>query len=68
MAVKGGAAKTCMLTATADAAQISTPNRLSPQRCAVLLTATGPTNPQTAPRDASNNSTELVFDVLNKNP
>jgi hypothetical protein len=30
------------------------------------LTATGPTNPQSVPRDGSNNSTELVIDVLDK--
>jgi cysteine-rich repeat protein len=65
--VKGGAAKKCKITATADAATISTINKLSPQRCTVTLTATGPTNPQVAPLDASNNTTELVIDVLDKN-
>jgi alpha-tubulin suppressor-like RCC1 family protein len=66
--VKGGKTKTCKLTATANAVQISTTNKLSPQRCTVTLTATGPTNPQVAPLDSSNNTTELVIDVLDKNP
>ncbi|MBI3784797.1 MAG: DUF4215 domain-containing protein [Deltaproteobacteria bacterium] len=65
--VKGGASKTCKLTATADGAQISTTNQKSPQRCTVTLTATGPTNPQVTPLDGSNNATELVIDVLDKN-
>jgi hypothetical protein len=65
--VKGGTAKTCKLSATADGTQITTTNKRSPQRCTVTLTATGPTNPETAPLDASNNSTELVIDVLDKN-
>ncbi len=56
------------VTVTANAAQISTPNPLSPQRCVVTLTATGPTSPETPPRDGSNNSTEVVIDVLDKNP
>lgn len=66
LTVKGGTSKTC--TVTASAAQISTPNLKSPQRCTVTSTAAGPTNLQTAPRDGTNNSTELVIDVLNKNP
>jgi len=66
--VRGGSARLCKFTATADAAQISMPNKLSLQRCTVTLTSTGPTDPQTAPRDASNNSTELVIDVLDRNP
>jgi len=65
--VNGGASKTCTVTATASASQISTPNLKSPQRCTVTLTATGPTDPQTAPLDSTNNSTELVIDVLDKN-
>lgn len=67
LTVQGGTSKTCTVTATASAAQISTPNLKSPQRCTVTSTATGPTNPQTAPRAGTNNSTELVIDVLNKN-
>jgi hypothetical protein len=66
--VKGGTAKACTFTATADATQISTPNLKLPQRCTVMLTVTGPSDPQTPPRDASNNTTELMIDVLDKNP
>ncbi len=65
--VKGGAKKTCKLTATADGSQIGTTNPKSPQRCTVTLTAIGPTTPQGALLDGSNNSTELVIDVLDKN-
>ncbi|HVM98046.1 MAG TPA: thrombospondin type 3 repeat-containing protein, partial [Candidatus Acidoferrales bacterium] len=64
--VKGGASKTCKLTATANGAQISTANKLAPYRCTVTLTATGP-SPQVSPLDASNNTTQLVIDVLDKN-
>ena len=67
MVVKGGATKTCSFTATATAAQIQTTNRLSPQRCTVTLRATGPTNPQTPPLDASNDVTQLTIDVVDKN-
>ncbi len=67
VAVKGGKSKTCKITATADGSQISTSNQNSPQRCAVTLTATGPTSPQVSPLDGGNNSTELVIDVLDKN-
>jgi len=65
--VPGGKTKTCKLTATADGTQITTGNPKSPQRCTVTLTATGPTNPEVSPLDGSNNSTELVLDVLDKN-
>ncbi len=65
--VKGGTTKSCKLTATANASQITTANQKSPQRCRVTLTATGPSNPQMSPLDGSNNSTELVIDVLDKN-
>ncbi|MBI3782986.1 MAG: hypothetical protein HY270_06250, partial [Deltaproteobacteria bacterium] len=64
--VKGGATKTCKVTATADGNQIFISNKLSPLRCTVTFTATGP-SPQVAPLDPSNNSTELVIDVLDKN-
>ena len=65
--VRGGATKACIITATAIAAQFQTPNRLSPQRCTVTLRATGPTDPQTPPLDGSNDSTQLVIDVVDKN-
>jgi hypothetical protein len=65
--VKGGATKTCKFTATAAAAQISTPNKLSPQRCTVTLTATGPSYPEASPLDPSNDTTQLTIDITDKN-
>jgi hypothetical protein len=62
--VRGGATKRCTFTASATAAQFQTPNRLSPQRCTVTLHATGPTDP---PLDASNDTTQLVVDVVDRN-
>jgi hypothetical protein len=62
--VRGGSTKTCKLTATVDPTQVSTPNKLSPQRCAVTLTAIGPSSPDP---DPSNNSTEQVIDIVDKN-
>lgn len=67
VAVAAGGNKKCSLIATLDAAQIQTANPLSPQRCTVTLTATGPSDPEMTPLDASNNTTELVIDVLDKN-
>jgi len=64
--VAGGKTKACRLTVTADASGISTGNAKSPQRCFVRLTATGPSD-EVAPLDASNNSTELVVDVVDNN-
>jgi len=64
----GGAAKTRKPTATADGSLISTKNYKSPKRCVVTLTSSGPTTPQAAPLDGTNDTTELVIDVLNKNP
>ena len=65
--VKGGATKTCKLTATVDGTQISTPNRLSPQRCTVTLTARGPSDPETPPLDPSNATTELTINITDRN-
>jgi hypothetical protein len=65
--IKGGATKTCKLTATVDPYQIYTTNKLSPMRCMVTLTAVGPTTPETAPLDPSNTSTELTIDITDKN-
>jgi hypothetical protein len=67
VSVKGGATKTCTVTATANARQIDTPNKWSPQRCVVSLAATGPMNPKTAQLDPSSNSTELMIDIVDKN-
>ncbi len=64
--VKGGATKTCKMTATAFSGPISTTNKLSPQRCTVTLTAAGPTDPEAAPLDSTNNVAEVLIDVLDK--
>ncbi len=65
--VAGGTTKTCTVVATVTASQISTPNKLSPQRCLVTLTAVGPSYPETAPLDASNDATELTIDIIDGN-
>ncbi|MBI3783798.1 MAG: DUF4215 domain-containing protein [Deltaproteobacteria bacterium] len=65
--VKGGAAKTCKISATAFKGPIDTPNKFAPQRCTVTLAAHGPSDPEMTPLDASNNSTQLVIDLLDKN-
>ncbi|HVM97683.1 MAG TPA: DUF4215 domain-containing protein [Candidatus Acidoferrales bacterium] len=64
--VKGAKTASCKISATADSATISTPNKLSPRRCTVTLTAAGPSDPEMAPLDPSNNVTNLVVDVLDK--
>jgi hypothetical protein len=65
--VKGGATKTCKFTATAAAAQINTPNKLSPQRCTATLMAIGPSYPEAPPLDPSNSTTQLTIDITDKN-
>lgn len=64
--VKGGKTATCKISATANGGSITTPNKLAAQRCTVSLTAEGPANPEMTPLDPSNNTTELVVDVLDK--
>lgn len=51
---------TLPLTATSSA---STPNKLSPQRCVATVSVTGPSGDL----DGSNNVTQLVIDILDKN-
>jgi hypothetical protein len=60
--VPGSAKKpaTLPLTATSSA---STPNKLSPQRCVATVSVTGPSGDL----DGSNNVTQLVIDILDKN-
>ena len=65
--VKGGGSKTCKVEATAAAGGIDTANPLSPQRCIVTLKASGPSDPETAPLDAANNTTQLVIDLIDDN-
>lgn len=65
--VKGGKTATCKITATAFTGPIDTTNQLSAQRCVVTLSAHGPSDPEMPPLDASNNTTELIIDVLDKN-
>lgn len=61
--VKGGATKGGSLPLTIDAGPFLSGNAKSPRRCVALLTASGPA----ADGDASNNSTRLVIDVIDKN-
>lgn len=61
--VAGGATKTGTLPLTATSIQVHTPNKLSPQRCIVSVSAAGPGGDS----DGSNNTTQLVIDVVDKN-
>jgi hypothetical protein len=61
--VKGGASAAAKLTATATAVGFSTPNSKSPIRCTAVLTSSGPGGDT----DGSNNTTNLVIDVIDKN-
>ena len=60
--VKGGATKSVVLPLTASTS-IHTLNKLSPQRCVANVSAAGPGGDTVG----SNNTTQLVIDVLNKN-
>ncbi|MBI3782908.1 MAG: hypothetical protein HY270_05855, partial [Deltaproteobacteria bacterium] len=62
--VTGGGRRTCAVPAFIDGSRISTPNHRGSQRCTVSLSAQGPSNPDGTP---SNNRTELVIDVVDKN-
>jgi hypothetical protein len=61
--VRGGTHITGILPLTVTSAQVHTPNKRSPQRCVIALTATGPGGDG----DASNNTTQVVIDVVDKN-
>jgi len=61
--VAGSASKTRTLPLTLSSSQVHTPNRLSPQRCMLSVSAAGPGGDS----DASNNTTQLVIDVVDKN-
>lgn len=45
-------------------ASITTPSAVSPYRCIATLTATGPSDPDP---DTTNNETQLVIDIIDKN-
>jgi len=64
IAVNGGRSVKGAVLITADAHDISTPNRKSPERCFATVTATGPSNPDPEP---SNNVSTLVIDIFDKN-
>ncbi len=46
------------------AASITTPTKASPHRCIATVTATGPSDPDP---DTTNNQTQLVIDIIDKN-
>ena len=59
----GGAGKTGTLPLTLVSSDVHTPNKLSPQRCIATVSAAGPGGDS----DGSNNTTQLVIDVIDKN-
>jgi hypothetical protein len=62
--VDGGRTAKGTLLLTFAAAAIDTPNKKSPQRCTAVVTATGPNDPDP---DTTNNATNLVIDIYDKN-
>ena len=61
--VTGGQSKGGTLALTINASAFLSPNKKSPARCTAVLTASGPGGDS----DGSNNSTNLVIDVIDKN-
>jgi photosystem II stability/assembly factor-like uncharacterized protein len=61
--VQGGATKATTLPLQLQSFPISTPNELSPYRCVATVSATGPAGDTVG----SNNTAQLVIDVLNEN-
>ncbi len=61
--VRGGMTKAGTLKVTINAGAFSTPNRKAPARCTALITATG----RAGDTDASNNTTKLVIDAIDRN-
>lgn len=61
--VPGGAAKPVTVPVTAASVAYATPNKLSPERCIGSVSASGPGGDSFG----SNNTTNLVIDVLDKN-
>lgn len=64
IAVDGGRSAKGLIVVEADAHDITTNNRRSPQRCFATVTATGPSDPDP---DPSNNQTTLVIDIVDGN-
>ncbi len=62
--VTGGRRANGKLTLNLSAAGFATHNAKAPSRCTVQVTATGPSNPDASP---SNNTTNVVIDVTDKN-
>jgi hypothetical protein len=60
--VVGGAKKGGKMVVTA-ASTVSTPNKLSPQRCVATVSAVGPNGDS----DPTNNTSQLVIDVIDRN-
>lgn len=65
--VPGGQTKSCKITLRATASLVSTPESKSPRRCTVTLEAVGPDGPEAAPLDPSNNRTEMIVDIVDRN-
>lgn len=65
--IKGGATKGGKVTITATSAKVLSPDKNSPARCIATYAAFGPSEPETAPRDPSNSSTQFVVDMVDKN-
>ena len=59
----GGKSKTGPLPLTVTSSQVHTPNTLSPRRCVATVSAVGPGGDN----DATNNTTQLVIDVIDRN-
>jgi hypothetical protein len=61
--VRGGSSATGIVDATVHSSLL-TANRLSPRRCVISLTASGPTNPDDEP---TNNVSTMMIDLLDGN-
>jgi len=61
--VTGAGSKMASIPVTADMNNFTTPNKKAPTRCEATLTATGPAGDT----EATNNSTKLIIDVVDKN-
>jgi hypothetical protein len=64
--VAGGKTKTGASVLSVDRTTFNAATATSPQRCTVTYAAVGPTDPETAPLDPTNNTTTLTVDVYAK--